>query len=65
VAGVLGGLGHDVKEHAPGCPALAGLEPGGDRQRLRRVQVDRADELVGAPGRLGVAGEDCVEGLAR
>ena len=64
VAGVLGGLGHDVHEHAPGAPARAGREPRCRRQLVRQVQVgQRADQLVGACRHSLVLGQDPGQGL--
>ena len=50
VAGVLGGLGDDVHERAAGAAGGVGREPRRGGQRVRRVEVDGADQLVGAGG---------------
>ncbi len=64
VAGVLGGLGDDVQQHAPGRPGLL-LVPRGLGQRLGRVEVGQADDqFVGLPGDLLVFGQHAFEGVA-
>src|SRR5581483_11763243 len=50
VAGVLGGLGDDVHQHPSRGPAGSRLEPGRAGQRVRGVQVEGGEQLVGPPG---------------